>query len=72
MTVALTCISLLGLHQPATWMLWLMVVATLARYLHAAGMLLGPTLEKAHPLRAAGAGATYLCGFIMVIAILVV
>lgn len=36
--------------------------AVVVRYLHAAGMILSPTLDKAQPLRFIGATGTYLVG----------
>jgi hypothetical protein len=45
------------------WNGWLYIAAVVVRYLHAAGMILSPTLEKGHPLRLVGAVGTYLVGF---------
>jgi len=56
---------LIGNHSPASWNLWVMWIATLSRYLHAAGMILSPTLAQPHPLRFAGALGTYVCGLIL-------
>jgi uncharacterized membrane protein YecN with MAPEG domain len=39
--------------------------AVAARYSHAAGMILSPTLEKGHPLRLVGALGTYAVGLIL-------
>jgi uncharacterized membrane protein YecN with MAPEG domain len=50
------------------WNGWLFEAAVLVRYLHAAGMILSPTLEKGHPLRFAGALGTYAVGFVLVAA----
>lgn len=44
------------------WTSFLFVAAVVVRYLHAAGMLLSPTLEKPQPLRFVGALGTYLVG----------
>src|SRR5262245_39849420 len=57
----------LGSRQPATWLLWTFGVATLSRLLHAAGMILSPTLAKPQPLRAVGALGTYLCGLALAV-----
>jgi hypothetical protein len=54
----------------APWMLWDFVVATVSRYLHAAGMLLSPSLDCPQPLRFAGALGTYVCGLALVAAAL--
>lgn len=56
----------------STWMVWLFVAVTLARYLHAAGMLLSPTLNEPHPLRYAGSLVTYVGGLLMVVALVLV
>jgi uncharacterized protein len=45
------------------------VVATVARYLHAAGMILSPALDRPHPLRFAGSLLTYVTGFILALAV---
>jgi hypothetical protein len=63
-------ILLIGLRQPATWMVWTFVAATASRYLHAAGMITCETLAKPNPLRFAGALGTYLTGFALVVAAL--
>lgn len=56
---------LIGAHNPASWILWVMWIATISRYLHAAGMILSPTLAQPHPLRFAGALGTYVCGLLL-------
>ena len=60
----------IGTRGPSTWMVLVFLAATLARYLHAIGMLVCPRLDQAHPLRFAGALGTYLCGFLLVLAAL--
>lgn len=52
----------LGTREPGAWVLWTMGIATASRYLHAAGMLMSPTLDAVQPLRFAGALGTYLAG----------
>jgi uncharacterized membrane protein YecN with MAPEG domain len=52
----------------ATWMVWTFVAATVFRYLHAAGMLLSPSLDRPQPLRFVGALGTYLSGLALVAA----
>jgi hypothetical protein len=47
------------------WTSLLFVAAVVVRYLHAAGMLMSPTLEKGHPLRFAGALGTYVVGIFL-------
>jgi uncharacterized membrane protein YecN with MAPEG domain len=47
--------------EPATWVLWVMGVGTLARYLIAVGLMIG-SLDKANPARFLGAFLTYVCG----------
>ena len=57
--------------SPATWVLWLMGIVTLARYLLVGGILLSKSLEQAHPLRFVGALLTYLGGFALCIAVVI-
>jgi uncharacterized protein len=61
---------LLGGRPLPPWMLWVFAAATLSRYLHAAGMLLSPSLDRPQPLRFAGALGTYVCGLVLVAAVL--
>lgn len=56
---------LIGAHNPISWILWVMWIATASRYLHAAGMILSPTLAQPHPLRFIGALGTYVCGLVL-------
>jgi uncharacterized membrane protein YecN with MAPEG domain len=57
----------LGSLQPSAWVQWVFVVAALSRVLHAAGMILSPSLAKPQPLRAVGAVGTYLTGLILAV-----
>ncbi len=50
--------------DPATWILWVMGVVTAARYLIAAGLMVG-SLETANPVRFLGALLTYGGGLIL-------
>src|SRR6266849_9346079 len=50
----------LGSRQPGSWMLVTFVIATLCRYLHAAGMIMSSSLERPQPLRFIGALGTYV------------
>jgi uncharacterized membrane protein YecN with MAPEG domain len=61
-----------GAREPATWMTLTMVVATVSRYLHAAGMLASPTLAEPHPLRYVGSVGTYVSGLVLVLATVLV
>ncbi|MGH7818845.1 MAG: MAPEG family protein [Candidatus Binatia bacterium] len=56
----------------STWMLWLFVIVTAARYMHAAGMILSADLNLPHPLRFTGSLLTYLGGFLLSLALLLV
>lgn len=62
----------LGAHQPAAWLQWMFVVAALSRVLHAAGMILSPTLAKPQPLRAVGAVGTFVAGLVLAVAAMLV
>ena len=46
-----------------------MGIATAARYLIIAGILVSPSLAKPHPLRFVGAVGTYLAGIALVVAV---
>jgi uncharacterized protein len=59
---------LIGARHPAAWMVWTFVAATAFRYLHAAGMLVCPSLDQPHPLRFVGALGTYVAGLVLVVA----
>ncbi len=54
------------------WMVWTFVAATGFRYVHAAGMLLSPSLDRPQPLRFVGALGTYVSGLALVLALLLV
>jgi uncharacterized protein len=62
---------LLGSRGPGTWMMLTFVMATLCRYLHAAGMIMSSSLDRPQPLRFVGALGTYVTGLILVVAALV-
>lgn len=59
-------------NEPSAWMTWSYMLATLARCLHAAGMLMSPSLADPQPLRFAGALGTYFFGLVMAVAVLCV
>src|SRR2546422_11441221 len=59
------------LHQPARWVLWTAIAATVSRYLHALGMILSKSLDPTDPLRFVGAVGTYVTGLLLVAAVLV-
>jgi len=61
---------LVGSRSPATWALGCIGIATAARYLIAAGLILSPSLDKPHPLRFVGALGTYLSGLALCVALL--
>lgn len=63
-------ILVVGMREPSTWASWSMIGATASRYLHAAGMILSPTLDKPQPLRFAGALGTYVFGIALCVALL--
>jgi uncharacterized membrane protein YecN with MAPEG domain len=63
---------LIAARDPAPWMVWTFVAATVCRYLHAIGMLASPTLDAPHPLRFVGALGTYVTGLALVAATLLV
>ena len=56
-----------GERNPASWVLWTMIVAVVSRYLIAVGIVAGPTLAKPQLLRFVGAVGTYLTGILLCI-----
>lgn len=55
----------IGSREPSLWVEWTMVLATVARYLHAGGMIFPATLDKPNPMRFAGALLTYVAGLVL-------
>ena len=52
------------------WVMWLMVLVTVARYLQVVGMVFSGTLAKANPFRFMGSLGTYVGGMGLTIALL--
>src|SRR5687768_1435605 len=44
--------------EPAAWVMWTMIIVTVSRYMHAAGMVAMPTLNRPNPMRFLGALGT--------------
>ena len=65
-------ILLVGSREPAAWMVATFVVATVARYVHALGVLRAGDMNKPVPLRMVGAMATYAAGLVLAGAAVVV
>lgn len=61
---------LLAGRAPGPFITITCVVATVARYLHAAGMILSSSLDRPQPLRFLGALLTYVTGLILALAVL--
>lgn len=57
----------LGSTNPANWVYWTIVVATISRVLMVVGFLTAGTLRKILPLKAVGAVGTYLSGIVLCI-----
>ena len=52
-----------SLSAPSGWIPWVVVIVTVSRILHAAGMLMTKTFNAPpHPLRAIGSAGTYIGG----------
>ena len=49
LAVLMVVVAMAG--EPATWGVWMMIAVTAFRYVHAAGMIAFPTLDKPNPLR---------------------
>jgi len=56
--------------EPARWIVVMMIIATVSRYLHAAGMIFPATLGRPNLLRVIGAGGTYVTGITLAVALL--
>lgn len=69
-TLLVLTLALLQL-LPGMLTMWLVVLVTIGRFLHAAGMLTCRSLEDRHPLRVAGAATTYVIGTIMAVLVIV-
>lgn len=52
----------LGAQQPATWVLWMIVIGTVSRLLIVVGLLTCSTLDRPNPVRFIGALGTYVAG----------
>jgi uncharacterized protein len=60
-----------AMSAPSGWIAWMVVIATISRVLHAAGMLLTRTFDAPpHPLRGIGSLGTYVGGFALGVALL--
>jgi hypothetical protein len=60
-----------SLTAPSGWIPWVVLIVTVARVLHAVGMLMTTTFNaQPHPLRAIGALGTYLGGLALGAALL--
>jgi uncharacterized membrane protein YecN with MAPEG domain len=58
-------------RDPSSWVLLVISLVTLSRYLHVIGMLVGPTLDaRPNVFRLIGAPGTYLGGLLLCLAIL--
>ena len=57
----------LGVHAPAPWITWTMIVVTACRYLIVVGILASSTLDQPHPIRFIGALRTYVGGLTLAI-----
>ena len=58
-------------HGAPAWINTVIVIATAARFLIVAGLLWGGPLNRANPLRFAGAFFTYFCGLVLAAALVV-
>ncbi|GAB3102478.1 MAPEG family protein [Aestuariicella hydrocarbonica] len=68
--VLILLIYILGQSPQPAWVIVTMVLATFFRYLLVAGLLLPKTMAKPNPMRFVGALGTYITGFVLVVATL--
>jgi len=57
----------LGVHSPAAWIVWTMIIVTACRYLIVLGILASPTLDRPYPPRFVGALGTYVGGLVLAV-----
>ncbi len=62
---------ILEIEGTPNWADWVYIAICVARYSHAAGMLLSKNLDNPHPLRFIGALGTYACGFTLSVLVLI-
>jgi uncharacterized membrane protein YecN with MAPEG domain len=55
-----------GTHDPTSWVIAIIVLATASRFALVAGLLWWPTMAKPNPARFVGAVGTYVCGLALV------
>ena len=67
LAVLMVVVAMAG--EPATWVVWVMIAVTGLRYVHAAGMIAFPTLDKPNPLRFIGSVGTYVGGLALCVAL---
>ena len=67
LAVLMVVVAMAG--EPATWVVWMMIAVTAFRYVHAAGMIAFPTLDKPNPLRFIGSVGTYVGGLALCVAV---
>jgi uncharacterized membrane protein YecN with MAPEG domain len=67
LAVLMVVVAMAG--EPVTWVVWVMIVVTALRYVHAAGMIAFPTLDKPNPLRFIGSVGTYVGGLALCVAL---
>ncbi len=60
----------LGSKNPAGWVCWAIVIATVSRVLMVIGFLVAGTLDKISPFKAVGATGTYLSGIALAVAMI--
>lgn len=58
----------LGTTDPAGWVCWTIVIATMSRVLMVLGFLTAGTLRKISPFKAVGAVGTYVSGIALAVA----
>lgn len=68
--VLIVLFLLVGVRSPAWFAIPLIVAATLARLLHAYGMLTSRTLARPTKAREIGAGATYVVGLALAVVVI--
>ncbi len=60
----------LGTTDPAGWVCWAIIIATVSRVLMVVGFLVAGTLDKISPFKAVGAMGTYFSGIALAVAMI--
>ncbi len=61
----------IGVHQPSHWIAWVIIAATVFRYLIVIGLVTGSTMNQFNVLRFIGALGTYITGLVLALYVII-